>query len=114
MFNIAPPEKISLKISVRIPGVREPRKFTGHFRYLDIKERKELVDRMAEPDGSMDDMDLIRETLVGWDDVRQADGEPLEFSDTALETLMNIPYAREAVIRALIDHVISGGFVRKN
>lgn len=114
MFNIKRPEKISLKVGVRIPGVREEHRFTAHFRYLDMAERKAFIERLADADGSLDDIDVARELMVGWDDVKQPDGKPLAFSDTALETLMNIPYARDAIVNVVMRDVLGGAFVRKN
>lgn len=114
MFNIKRPEKITLKVSVRIPGEREAHKFTGHFAYLDMRERKEFVDRLAYKDSSLDDMEVVKDLLIGWEDLKQANGDPLEFNEANVEKLMNIPYARAAVMKVVMSDILSGGFVVKN
>jgi len=115
MFNIKRPEKISVKVSVKVPGVREPHKFTAHFAYLDMKERIAFVDRMASEAGDgFDDIAVMKELLIGWEGVNQSDGKPLQYSDTAVETLMSIPYVLEALRNAVMSDVLSGVLARKN
>ncbi|MDD9875789.1 MAG: hypothetical protein OXU22_09695 [Gammaproteobacteria bacterium] len=115
MFNIKRPEKISVKVSVKVPGVREPQKFTGHFVYLDMEERRAFVERISEEHGAgFTDVQVMKELLIDWEGVNQSDGAPLEHSDTAIETLMNIPYVCEALRSVLMSDVLSGVIARKN
>lgn len=113
MFRITRPEKISVKVGVRVPGTRETQKFTAHFRYMDVDERKAFVGRINE-DTAMTDIAIMKELLLGWEDVQTEGGEPLLHSDTAIETLMNIPHVKDALYNAVMSDVLAGGYALKN
>ncbi len=113
MFRITRPEKISVKVGVKVPGTRETQKFTAHFAYLDLQERKAFVERITAYE-RMDDTAIMKELLLGWDDVQRENGEALKHSEAAIEMLMNIPHVADALFRAVMSDVLGGAIARKN
>jgi len=61
----------------------------------------------------IDDNDLATTLLIGWDEVTDAAGEPIEFSPALRDKLLDIYPVRPSVISAWFES-ISGGAKRKN
>lgn len=59
-----------------------------------------------------DDKALLLEVVTGWSGVQDEDGNELEFSEEALERLLDIPAARIAMVTTYLQGV--GGYERKN
>lgn len=106
MFKIELPERV--KWPVKIPvgedgGTVRQLKMTAYFKVLP-QDRLDEITRGKVADallGAGDtDGDLLREVLVGFDDVGDAEGAPLEFSDEVRDQLINITTARTALIQA--------------
>lgn len=94
MFRIASPDATwTHPVRVEVPageGRTNTHLFTARFRLLKASKTEALL-----VDG---DAALLREALVGWDDIEDADGSPLEFSPEALDTLLEVAYWRRATV----------------
>ena len=113
MFTIKRPPHLAETIKVRVPGERAPQTFAARFKYLDLKERRAFVERIADaPDFS--DEQVVAELMVGFDGVRGEDGAPLEFNDKAVATLMQIPFVADALLKVVMERVLGGALSRKN
>jgi hypothetical protein len=83
------------------PGEKSVEKFAfrARFKRLPIDEIKALHKRLME--GTSDDQDLMREVLVGWEDVGNTDGtEPLAFSANGREAMISDHWILRALISA--------------
>lgn len=94
MFRIASPDATwTHPVRVQVPagdGRTTTHVFTAKFKLLKASQTEALL-----VDG---DAALLREALVGWGDIQDADGDPLEFSPEARETLLDVAYWRRATV----------------
>ena len=78
-------------VPVEVPvgdGRTERRVYTAHFRLLGASRIEALA---AEGDEA-----LLREALVGWRDIEDADGAPLEYGEESLSQLLDILHWRRS------------------
>ena len=109
MFQIATKTTCKWPGTVLVPqdgGKRGKQTFTAEFALLPDERSRALRN------GEISDDDFLREVLVGWSGVADADGADLPFSDEARDRLIAIPYVRVALIEAYFDFVAGGR--RKN
>ncbi len=109
MFQIASKNTCKWPVTVLVPqdgGKRGKQTFTAEFALL-APERERML-----KNGDIADEDFLREVLVGWSGVADADAADLPFSDEAHDKLIAIPYVRAALIEAYFDFVAGGR--RKN
>ncbi len=86
------------KVDVRVPvdGGFRTETFTAHFKALPKEEALALV-LEAQENG---DAHLLREILVGFEDIKDEDGNAVEYSEESRDTLLNIPYVSIPLIQA--------------
>ena len=102
-------------ITIEIPndgGKHSKFTFDGEFARLPqsrLKEISELINK-----GEIDDEMMAREVLVGWPEgaIKDKQGEPVPFSDAAVDKLMQISKAGSAVVMAFYASL--EGAKRKN
>lgn len=107
MFKLKLADAIRWPVTIHVPadgGTTQPIKVTGVFRPVTQARFNELV---AQRDG-----DILKEVVLGWDGIADADGAALPFSAENLVTLVEIPYARMGFIQAWME--IQGGGAAKN
>jgi hypothetical protein len=152
MFHLYLPDYIEWPVSVDLPtkaGSRKVYTFTAHFHVLDQDDCDELKDqhnalivatikrvealRDYRSGSDLDPVttpmpcsyeDLADAVLCGWgDDVVDADGEPVEFTDSSKRKLYKIQGASAAIFNAWLDSLgkpgeksatKAGGFRAKN
>lgn len=85
--------------------------FTAEFKAL---AQDQIDSILADLRDGRPDTDFALECLIGWKGVQDADGSELAFSDEAKEKLLNIPYARTAVVQAFFESINNGAARRKN
>ncbi len=114
-FRLIIPETVELAVSAKAPktgGGESEIHFGVTVRYLDVAGRKELWERVR--DGEIDDDGLLSEQVTGWRDVQDEAGAALAFSAEALARLANVPFARAALLDAVIGELRDGTSARGN
>ena len=92
----------SWPVDIQVPlkdGKFKKKSFVAEFEILSSEE----MDAESETDGTNQaDVVFCKKIVVGWDSktISDEDGAPLEFSDDALNSLLQIPYVRVGVGRA--------------
>lgn len=113
MFKIVQPATVSWPVSVEIPvdgGRMEKHSFDATFRRI---TRSDLADLTAKIQANeLTEDDVIRQNLADWRGVVDADGEQVPFSETALDTMLDIPKVGPAILQAFFDSI--AGARRKN
>lgn len=115
MFKLATKPTYKRIISVNVPldmGKSEKQTFNMEFRRLSVTETKELVEEAQS--AGVSDEDMIKRYAVGWDGIKDEDGNDLDFTAKNLEELMDIPYVRKAIMQAFVEDVFGKESVRKN
>jgi hypothetical protein len=104
MLKIVKNPEFSAQVKVLVPTDRGQveHSFTARFRAL---TRSEEAGYNAFDAASTDD--FLRKIVVGWDGLQDEDGKPLEFSDEAVSTLIDLHYVRMAIVQAYTT-MISG------
>ena len=101
MFKLQKPESVKWPVEVNIPrdgGHTTKATFNAQFRIIDQDEFSGIYDQKGT------DRDLISRVCVGWDQtVCDESGEPIPFSEEALDSMVNIPYVRTAMVKAYLD-----------
>jgi hypothetical protein len=134
MFHLYQPDHVEWPVSVDLPvkgGSHKAYKFTAHFRNIDQEDCRDLLDQhnalivatvkryealKNHSYGSDIDVvtqplpctyeDLADQVLCGWgDEVVDADGEPVEFSEAAKAKMFQIQGAAAAIFNAWTDSV---------
>lgn len=115
MFTLIIPTQVTLNVHIEVP-IADPHKrqqsMSINCKYLSMSEREALVHATTEK--KMRDEDWMLDHIVGWHGVKTEDGEILPFSRDNLRKLMDIPYARHAIIKSVTDELILGTVDEKN
>lgn len=112
MFKIVQTPTYTWPVTVELPtdgGKTEKATFDAEFKRLTQSRVEEI--RQAVERGEMKDSDLVRESLVGWAGVVDADGD-VPYSESARDQLLDIPTVSAAIILALLGSL--SGARRKN
>lgn len=115
MFKLATSDFYREKIKVHVPqglGKHTVVSFVAHFKHL-ARDRIEDVVRELQS-GDLTESALLREVVVGFEEVQDEDGHPLEYSDPARDKLLNIAYVHSAVMTAFLDSLNGKQGGRKN
>jgi hypothetical protein len=113
MFKVAVSETYITPVAVDIVGDNNKSKthvFKARFKRLKQSELESLSERLAAKE--LTDSALIDEVMVGWQDVADAEGNPLEFNPDNLEALLEIYPTRPTIVRTFFDS--HNGAKRKN
>ena len=114
MFVVKRPAELRETIKVFTPGEREPGAFTARFKYLDLKERQEFVERISSEGAEFTDERIVAELMIGFEDVLDEDGKAIPFGDEAIAKLMNLPHIAKEIMRVVLERVVGGVYPRKN
>lgn len=111
MFKLAKVNRVYWPVTVQIPqdgGTSQKATFEAQFEILSQDEADAVV--MGRNDAHTDLLDRV---LVGWKNVRGAEGEAeIPFTDEAKKQLLEIPYVRTGLMTAYAEASIGGR--RKN
>jgi hypothetical protein len=102
MFKVATEPTFQHTIKARVPvdgGFRDE-SFKATYRVLE-PEKIEAID-MGSTQGTLD---FLRTIVVRLDDIGDAEGKAVEYSDEVLEQVLKLPYARRALITAYFEGV---------
>lgn len=109
MFKLTEKRTIKWPVTVDVPqdgGSTRPAKFTVEFRLLD---QSDIDVSLAQ---ARNDAEFLFEVMQDWEGVADEDGQTIEFSDDTARRVVDIPYVRNALLRAYFE-AVSGGR-RKN
>lgn len=112
MFVIDQSQSYKWPVSFTIPtdgGAHKKCSFTAEFKRLPLSRVVEITDNA---DGKKTDADLVREVMIGWDDVKDADGNAVQFTDAALNSALDIVGFATGVAIAFLESL--KGAARKN
>ena len=104
------PGQVEIKMQVA-PGVTESQHVLLLFRQLPEQEHVELVKRIEA--GGVYDLDIAEKVVVGWVDVGDEDGKPVEFTPENFAALLAIPGASAPIVRQYFE-LRSGTAEEKN
>jgi hypothetical protein len=109
MFKIVSSAEFSWPIKVQVPvdGRHAEQVFSARFKKVDRDRLVEL--QSGDPDA---EEAFLSEVVVGWEGVGDEQGNPLPFTPENRRLLLNVPYARTAVIEGYFEAL--GGRRRKN
>ncbi|MFZ6644419.1 phage tail assembly chaperone [Undibacterium sp. TJN25] len=113
MFVIATTPTFTVPVRVDIIGDNNKTKtsiFKAKFLRLEQNEMDEMRDAIN--DKTMTDQQVVDKVLVGWEDVTDAAGQPVEFTPDNLTALLAIFPTRHSIVRTYFDTV--SGSKRKN
>ncbi|MFP5250529.1 MAG: phage tail assembly chaperone, partial [Acidobacteriota bacterium] len=79
-------------------GTYQTNSFIVEFKRLSVAEMKQLPQ-----DGT--DADIARRVVAGWNEVEDANGQPLPFSAEALDKLLDIVGVAPAIVRTYFECV---------
>lgn len=114
MFKIAQDPSYEWPVNVFIPrdgGKFVKGTFTAEFKAL---PQDEIDSILRDARDGVTDADFCVQSLVGWKGVQDEDGSELRFSEEAKAKLLNIPYARHALVTAFFESISGGAARRKN
>jgi len=97
-------------------GKREKQTFTAIFKRLaqsrineiqqEVQRRIKLGEAGEDVQGSISDVSLADEILVGWDDVNDGDGEAVPYSKTTKVQMLEVPMLASAIIEAYFESLV--------
>ena len=108
--------ELDVKIAVEVDsdlGRTTQVKFIARFRKPGITEAKTLMDRLSSDEG-VDEQTLMQEYLLGWRDVVDDSGEPVEFSEENVNAMLEAREYRSALSSALLSVVLGKQALAKN
>lgn len=88
------PIKSDATVSVSVPGYKKPQEFTAKFLIMKHEDYRERTEKRS------DDLELLKEVVVGWDGVEDESGNDIPFSEEALVELCEYTFVRTALLRA--------------
>jgi len=98
-------------IDIPVDGGRHDRQtFDGEFKRVTQSRIREMGQLIQEEE--ITDADLVREVLVGWTNIDDDDGNPVKFSQSTLNQLIDIPLVATAIATAYFNSM--AGVKRKN
>jgi len=106
MFKIAATPTYKCKVKVTFPGDNGSavsNVFTAIFKRLSQSELDEMSAAVAA--GTVKDSEVIAKVMVGWEDVADESGTPLEFNDQNLAALMDLHPVRPTTVKAYYDSI---------
>ena len=115
MFKLSTKKSYKRNIKIDVPqdmGKTERQTFVMEFKQLSVSETKDLIEEAQNE--RISDEDMLRRYVLGWDGIVDEDGNPLDFTTSNLEAVMDVPYVRKAIMAAFIEDVFGKEAVRKN
>lgn len=109
MFVIAQKPTYTIPVKVLIPsdkGKTTSHTFTAEFRRMSMREIEEMNARLKEQ--TITDTQLLQDVMVGWgEDVQDADGNPLPFTERNFEALLDVYPTRGTLVKAFMESLSS-------
>ena len=109
-FKLAAERRFKSKIQVKLPnesGSHSLMTFTAIFKALKISQLNTLQEEKGE-------LPILKEVLVGFEDVTNEDGTPAEFSDESRDALLDEPLVAGALLQTYMREAVQGIARQKN
>jgi len=103
MFSISKSTSYKWPVSVETPadgGKWEKQTFDVEFKRLSQSRIKKLIVDAGE--GNATDNEICREVVLDWSGIKDADGEPLPFSEAARDLILDEPGVAGAIVTAML------------
>jgi hypothetical protein len=97
VFRIDPNPVFTATVNVRQPGVDNVDTFKARFRALPVS--KFTAYDFADPAATAD---FLRDVIVGLDDLEDAEGRRVAYSEEVREAVIDLPHARNALWQAYV------------
>ena len=118
-FVLKQSDSYTWPVSIKLPangGKRERQTFDAEFKRLaqsrineiqaEVQRRVKAAEAGEDVQGSISDVSLADEILVGWEDVNDGDGEAVPFSKAAKAQLLEVPMLASAIIEAYFESLV--------
>lgn len=103
-------------VDVQVPsdGKYLPYRFKGRFALLQGDDAGEVREMFRS--GQFEELELTRRVFIGWPEgeVGDEEGNPLPPDADNIETMIQLPYVRKAILDAYIDSLQGRKAARKN
>ncbi len=114
MFQVTTKDQ-TFTTDVRVEMIAENGKtktnvFKAKFRRVNQSDLDSIHERMREK--TLTDAGVVREILVGWQDVKDENGQELEFNDDNLAALLNVFPVQPTLVNTFFNSLTNA--VRKN
>jgi len=106
-------QEINVRVTAVIPqdlGATIKVPFVVTYRKLKHKERKEALEQIES--GELGDFELLEKYVVGWSQLKGADGQDVEFSPEMLEEVADEPEYLQAIIQGFFTAQLGRAAVR--
>lgn len=105
MFKVTEERQFTAKLRAFVPvdGGHKEESFKARFRVIS-NERVEDFD-LSTTEGTSD---MLRAVIVEIFELADENGQPLSYNDDVRDAVINIPYARTALIRGYFDNISKG------
>lgn len=102
MFKLASEPTFRAKLRARVPinGGHRDEAFEATYRVLTVEKMADFD--LATPDGTTA---FLHACLVELHDIEGENGQPAEYSDEVRDAVLNLPYARSAIVQGYFDGV---------
>lgn len=111
MFVLKKSESYSWPVSVKVPvsgGQFKKETFDAEFKRLSQSRIQEVIKNVEE----MNNSDFCKEILLGWKGIQDDGGEEIPFSESARDTLLDVPAVAGSIVSAFFESL--SGEKRKN
>lgn len=101
MFKVVAEPQFTHTVKVRVPvdGGHEDQSFKARFRVVDTAEVGKI--ELEEGRGA-----AVKRILVSMDELADADGNPVSYSDALRDQLIQLPYVEIALYRTYLEAVV--------
>lgn len=103
MFDVAITPKYQAPVTAHLPGEAKARQFIAWFKRFEQAEVEDISARAKA--GELDDKQLCREVMAGWEGIRDPSGEPMTFDPANLETLLAVYPVPAGIVQAFYDSI---------
>lgn len=106
-------DSVQLRVTAKCPtdDSREiPIHFKARYRCPDQDERREIAEGAR--DKTLTDDDIVDRLLIGWEDVKDKNDEPIEFTPENVSAAMQFPPYREALVEGAVQLVFGKEILR--
>ena len=83
-----PSYKWKVVVKINVDGEVSQEIFTSHFKNISQSRFKEMI-KMVE-DKQIDDIDVAKEVLLGWEDLVDGEGQEVPFNKSTLNQLLEV------------------------
>jgi len=91
-------------------GKHERHTFDAEFKRITQSRIRQMGEQIE--NNEITESELVTEVLLGWDGINDDDGNPIKFSQKALDQVIDVPMLATSISKAFFDSI--AGAKRKN